>query len=75
MICPVCQTELEPEFIKTLEDKKERRYLRYGKKLELVFYCPNAIRHDGHGMNLWTKSWIESYRRMMKGRKKLKMSY
>lgn len=75
MQCPICGSELLPEFIESLAGKKERRYLQYGKKQEPAFYCPGAVRLDGHGVNLWTVTWIVCYLRMIKRRKKLKMSY
>lgn len=75
MICPVCQAELEPYMIVTMDDDEVQWTLRYGKRDEPVFYCPNVPRSKEHGMNLWTVTWIKNWLRMMKRRKKLKMSY
>ncbi len=72
MTCPVCQAELKPDFIETLEGNKARRTLWYKGKQELASYCPNAVRHDGHGANLWTATWIKCWLRMQKRLEKFK---
>lgn len=75
MICPVCQAELEPYMLKDMNTEEFHYTLRHGRKDEPVFFCPNAVPGDGHGMNLWTETSIKSWIAMQKRLEKLKARY
>ncbi len=62
MICPVCGAECLPEILEDMNGKKFHRTLQYHGRQEPVFYCPNALPHDRHGMNLWTVTNVKRFK-------------
>lgn len=68
--CPVCGAELEPQILKDMAGNEFQQTLRYGLRDERMFFCPNAVRGDGHGVNLWTGTSIKSWVAMQKRQEK-----
>lgn len=68
--CPVCGGVLEPLILEDMAGKEFQQTLRCGRKDEPVFFCPNAVRGDGHCVNLWTKTSAKNWVAMQKRQEK-----